>query len=465
VTLTLVTSASLLEVTPVALSFTAKVGTLSLPVQYVGTSLVPPNAQLPGPTASVVSGNWLSVGSATNGSFPVSVNPSGLSIGAYYGSISISLTGAANSPVTVPVALLITAPSSNMVVSPTSLTFAAGIGSPVLTQTLIASALPPASLPGVTSITTANGINWLSVGGSEDLGNGITSFTVSVNPALLTVPGNYAGSIVLSSVETSNSPVTIPVTLTLTVNPTTPIISGVLNAASFEKNTATGNGSPVAPGSLVQIYATLPGATSAGAASVPFPTSLVGVSATFNGFPAPISAVIPMGTYPLINAQVPFEVLVSGASATVNAILTVNGVASPAYPIPIVPAAPGIFTMAENGTGQAILFSLNGVIANPNTPIARGATATLYVTGLGGLLPAISDGMASPVSPAIATPQVFVGGLTAQVLYAGQAPEFPGVDQINIIIPENALTGSGVSLDILTADGSVESNLVTIAVQ
>jgi uncharacterized protein (TIGR03437 family) len=62
-------------------------------------------------------------------------------------------------------------------------------------------------------------------------------------------------------------------------------------------------------------------------------------------------------------------------------------------------------------------------------------------------------------------PTVFVGGVPAQVVFAGQAPGFPGVQQINLTIPSNAPTGSGVFLVVKSADGSVTSNAATIAVQ
>ena len=243
-------------------------------------------------------------------------------------------------------------------------------------------------------------------------------------------------------------------------------ISGVLNAASYAKS-ASGQGTAVAPGSLVQIYATLPGATTAIANSAPFPTSLGGVSATFNGTPAPISAVVPTGAYPLLNAQVPFEVLTSGSSTTANVVVTVNGVPSAPQQIPIISSAPGIFTTSENGQGQAILVNLaNLQIATPSNPIPRGGAAFFYATGLGALQPTVPDGAASPASPAVATPIVLVGGITVPVLFAGQAPGYPGVNQINIIIPETAPTGDAVPLQIQTTDGTVTtSTLVTIAIQ
>ena len=62
-------------------------------------------------------------------------------------------------------------------------------------------------------------------------------------------------------------------------------------------------------------------------------------------------------------------------------------------------------------------------------------------------------------------PTVSVGGVPAQVSFAGQAPGFPGVAQINITIPQNAPTGGSVLLTVTSADGTVMSNSASIAVQ
>jgi uncharacterized protein (TIGR03437 family) len=59
-----------------------------------------------------------------------------------------------------------------------------------------------------------------------------------------------------------------------------------------------------------------------------------------------------------------------------------------------------------------------------------------------------------------------VGGITAKVLYAG-ASGFPGVNQINIIIPQGAPTGDAVDVQIQTADGTLTTapKISTIAIQ
>lgn len=256
---------------------------------------------------------------------------------------------------------------------------------------------------------------------------------------------------------------------------------GVLNAASFAKN-AQGFGAAVAPGSLVQIYGSFPGAMTAGAGTAPYPTSLGGVTVLFNGTAAPLSQVSPAGQYPFVNAQVPFEVQTT-RSATMSAAVTVNGTASSSQSVQIVPAAPGIFTIPPNGTGNAVLVFTDPAdnvvkiaapagasIGYPTAPVPRGQGAFFYVTGLGAMTPPVADGDGGLEDPVVAhyanaTPVVMVGGITAEVQFAGQAPGYPGVNQINVVIPENAPTGDQVPIQVISADGSVNSNTATIAIR
>jgi len=259
--------------------------------------------------------------------------------------------------------------------------------------------------------------------------------------------------------------------------PPTVAAGGVLNAASFAKG-SNGLGLPVAPGSLVAIFGTNLGSAQADAAAAPFGTTLGGVSVTFSGMGAPLRDVLPAPPYPSINAQIPFEVLGSGqTSATVPIVVTVNGVASAPQQVQIVGVAPGIFTI-PSGVGNAIQVNLlDGSIAAPTGsitglpthPIPRGTKAFFYATGLGAMMPSVADGAGAGTgtSTVVSTPVVMIGGVTVPVTFAGQAPGYPGVYQVNITIPANAATGSAVNLQIQSADGSQVSapKISTIAIQ
>jgi uncharacterized protein (TIGR03437 family) len=249
---------------------------------------------------------------------------------------------------------------------------------------------------------------------------------------------------------------------------------GVLNAASFDKS-----GAGVAPGSLVAIFGTGLGATQADADTVPFSTSLGGVRVTFNGVFAPLRDVIPAAG--IVNAQIPFGVLPAGqATGSVEIAVNFNG-ALVTQQVKIVPAAPGVFTI-PSGLGNAILVSLvDFSIAAPvgsitgftTHPIDRGTDAYFYVTGLGAMTPPVSDGDAggSITHTVNSNPQVWIGGVNtgilAPVAFAGQAPGFPGVYQVNIHVPSNAPTGDKIQIQVQTADGSITSpaNVSTVSIR
>lgn len=297
--------------------------------------------------------------------------------------------------------------------------------------------------------------------------------------------GNYTFTIQV----TDNLQNVISQSYQLTVAPARPSIAagGILNAASFAED-SKGHGTASAPGSLVSIYGNYPGATQAIAdTTADFPVSLGGASVTFNGVPAPLVSIFPTGAAPVINAQIPFEVLTAGQSSgqpsgTASVVVTINGQSSPAQSSPIAPFAPGIFTVPPNGLGTAILIyvdpadqivkiaappSSSAAFGFPCAPIPRGASGFFYVTGLGAMTPPVADGDGggTVTHSANQQPVVLVGGAVATLIFAGQAPNYPGIGQVNITIPDNAPVGSAVSLQLQSADGTVASNVAAIAIQ
>lgn len=290
-----------------------------------------------------------------------------------------------------------------------------------------------------------------------------------------------AAAVIVSAAGQSSPP---GVTMAIAGGPATgpvPVPAGVVNAASFAKD-STGAGAAVAPGSLIQVYSSLVGATAASAEGAPFPASLGGVSVTFDGISAPIQSVVPTGAFPFINVQLPFEI----TNSTTSMVVMVNGVPSAPMNVPVTPQAPGVFTSPPDGQHNAIFVYLDPVsntakIAAPASqasaftipvaPIPRGTSGFFYATGLGALNPSLTDGTApsltsTTVYNAAQMPSALVGGVPAQVIFAGQAPGYPGVNQINITIPANAPTGNAVPLQVMSADGRVLSTPgATIAIQ
>jgi uncharacterized protein (TIGR03437 family) len=235
--------------------------------------------------------------------------------------------------------------------------------------------------------------------------------------------------------------------------------NGILNGAS----NARGQGA--AAGGLVAIYGANLAAGTSQADRIPLPTALGGVSVTINGLAAPL-LFVDKGQ---INAQVPWSV----PAGTAAVIVTNNAAVSSPGSVQVVATSPGIFTV-QYGVGQAIAINLDGTIAAPvgsipgltTHPANRGDTILIYATGLGAVSPAATDGKDSTdqLRNTVVTPTVLVGGIPALVQFSGLAPQFVGVNQLNVVVPLNTPTGDKVPLQ-LQMGGITTTDQVTIAIQ
>lgn len=116
-------AASPISATPSTLSFSVNAGAAAPPVQTV--VIISPGATLTftASASTTAGGNWLSVAPASgtvNTTLTISVNPAGLAAGAYNGTVTITPSGAGNTPLTIPVKLTVNAPASQGVISTTA---------------------------------------------------------------------------------------------------------------------------------------------------------------------------------------------------------------------------------------------------------------------------------------------------------------------------------------------------------
>jgi uncharacterized protein (TIGR03437 family) len=216
----------------------------------------------------------------------------------------------------------------------------------------------------------------------------------------------------------------------------TPAITRAVNAASLHQ--------PLSPGSLVSLFGTGLAASAATASTVPLPDSIADVSVTISGITAPLQFVSPGQ----INLQVPWHV----EPGITDIVATVNGQTSAAFRAQDGPVSPGIFTIAS-GSSQAVAINPDGSIAGDygsipgvkTEPATVGNTLVILATGLGLVTPEIADGAASndQVRTTVVTPTVLVCGAAALVTFSGLSPQFVGVNQINIVVPEGAWDPSG----------------------
>jgi len=155
---------------------------------------------------------WLNCtpGSGTDsGVVSVAVNSSGLAVGTYAGTVTVSDPAASNSPQTVNVTLTVSdCPAPKIVLSSTELSFEACPGSVANSQTFSVSNSGCETL--YWSVTDDAG--WLACSPSSGTNSG--EVTVSVNSSGLTT-GSYTGTITVSDPNAFNSPQTVNVTLTV----------------------------------------------------------------------------------------------------------------------------------------------------------------------------------------------------------------------------------------------------------
>jgi uncharacterized protein (TIGR03437 family) len=235
----------------------------------------------------------------------------------------------------------------------------------------------------------------------------------------------------------------------------TPAVSAVLNAASY-------TGPAVAPGELVAIFGSNFG-TAILQAAIPqnntYPLSLGRTRVFFNGQPAAIAAVTPNQ----INAFVPRL----GLGTAVSVVVEVDSVLSSPVLLPVATAAPGISTADSSGSGQGAMLNQDGSFNSRVNSAAAGSVISIFGTGLGFTTPQLPDG-ALTLSTPFPSPQsavnASIGGVPAEILYAGAAPFLPnGVFQINVRIPIGVTSGSASVALMVGGIGSGQQ--VTVAIQ
>lgn len=239
------------------------------------------------------------------------------------------------------------------------------------------------------TVSYLTGGGWLTVRPTSGMNNG----TVEVGVITTNLPlGTYQADLAIDAGTAGRR--VIPVTLTISaVQGPGPQVLAIDNAATFLP-------SPVVPGSLTTLF----GSGFSGQ----------NVTVSFNGLPATIlfsnatqiNMLVPAGLGPPNPAQM--VVTVDGQSATQNVLAA--------------PFEPGIFAGAVLNQD----YSVN----SPGNPAAAGSVVFFWGTGLSG---------AGTITVRIGTTEI------SDLYYAGPAPGFPGVQQVNVGIPYGV---SGVTTQI-----------------
>jgi uncharacterized protein (TIGR03437 family) len=126
--------------------------------------------------------------------------------------------------------------------------------------------------------------------------------------------------------------------------------------------------------------------------------------------------------------------------------------------------APGTFKSGDrqyvgaqiNATTYALPEGLvTGITSRPARP---GETVVLYGVGFGTTTPAIPAGAIATVQATLPDVVVRIGGIAATVAYAGVAPQFVGLYQFNVTVPQGVSAGDA-SFEMSVAGISVDQVL------
>lgn len=403
-----------LELSATALRFTAVVGIQSPGTQEIvvwnqGEAAL--NWRAAATTTS--GGNWLSVspvsGSET-GRLAVRAEVGSLGPGEYRGLVTVSSDEAVNSPLQATVTLAVERAAPVIRLSAEALRFAAGpeVFQPA-PQTIAVSNAGYGTLSWRASAVTFNGGAWLAVT------PGTGTVLVSADGAALP-SGTYTGRVTISAEGAANSPALVPVTLTVTRQKPEFRAETVVNAASLVAG-------PVTAEEIVTIFGERL-ATEKGPTTVRFD----GVRATLLFF----------SSYQL-NLVVPREV---AGKTRARMVVEAAGLDPAELEVAIAETAPGMFTV--DGRRAAALNEDNQL----NTPENRapvGSVVQLFATGLGR-----------------GEVRVSINMIDAGVRYAGPAPGFAGLGQINVEIPREV--GASEFVRVVVRAGAAEAPPVFIAV-
>jgi uncharacterized protein (TIGR03437 family) len=239
----------------------------------------------------------------------------------------------------------------------------------------------------------------------------------------------------------------------------------VLTAPATVLSAASGT-APVAPGSIVSIYGSSLATIGTSATIIPLPTNLGGTSVTITDSSGATAALPLFYAGPTqINAEIPQTASTGTATLTIT---TPSGTQTASVMLAAV--APGLFAANQNGKGvsaaQLVTNQSNGqqtVVDIFNAPCAAGSCVGIPLDVSSGNTALVLFGTGIQNRASLSDVTVTVGSQTLPAAYAGPAPGFTGLDQVNVLLPAS-LAGSG-TVNITVSVSGTASNVVTATFQ
>lgn len=350
------------------------------------------------------------------------------------------------------------------VIAPSSLQLNGGnnqsglVGTTLATPLSVRVLLGTVPFPGASvEFRVTSGAATLSPASALSGANGIASTNVTL--------GSAAGPIVVTATIGTLPAISFSLTATSAPNPNRPVLGA---AGSVATAGAYGGGTVLAPGSWIEIYGSNLSATSREWEGTDFngaraPTSLDGVNVSIGGKPAFIWYISPGQ----LNVQVPDGI----ATGDALIVTTAQGSSAPymivaALRTPAVLAPPAF---KVNGVQYAAALLPDRSFVGPTDLIAGlafrpakpGETIVLHGVGFGATDPFQPAGQVVAGAANLPAVLVQIGGVSAQVTFAGLVANTVGLYQLNVVVPD--IPAGDVPLTIQVA-GVLAAQRLTISV-
>jgi uncharacterized protein (TIGR03437 family) len=186
------------------------------------------------------------------------------------------------------------------------------------------------------------------------------------------------------------------------------------------------------------------------------PIQLDGVSATVNGKNAYVYYISPT----LVSILTPPDAI----SGSVAVQIINNGATAPAFSVKAQSLSPAFFVFPG---GYAAAVHLDGTLIGPatlypgySTPAMPNEKVELYANGFGPTVPPVVSGAIAQSGALSPLPVVKIGGLTAQVLFAGLIEA--GLYQFNVVVPPSAPDGDLLVTATYNGSTTQAGTLITI---
>jgi uncharacterized protein (TIGR03437 family) len=230
-------------------------------------------------------------------------------------------------------------------------------------------------------------------------------------------------------------------------------------------NSASGLSGPVAAGEMVTINgadlgpAALAANPANAATTRTLETQLGTTQVMINGAAAPLL----YARQDEVAAVVPNAV---AGQTSVSIQVQYQGQSTPVIQVPVATTAPGLFTTDGSGRGQGAILNQDESVNSTANPAKRGSIVALFGTGEGPTDPPLpEDELAGPPYPKLTSSvTVTIGGQTAEIEYAGAAPDLAAVFVINARVPAGIQPGLKVPV-VLSIGGVKTQSGVWLAVQ